>query len=99
MRNDDYIMISGWMVNELKLKSNELFTYSIIYRFSRDGNSEFKETLSYLQDWTNSSKNTIRKALTSLVEKGVIIKTTVNMNGVTFNNYKADLSKIAPFLS
>ena len=37
MDNENYILITGWMVNELKLKGSELFVYALIYGFSQDG--------------------------------------------------------------
>ena len=59
--NDKYISIQGWMVEELKLKGNDLLVYAIIYGFSQDNQSEFTGSLSYLARWCNSTKNGIQK--------------------------------------
>ena len=34
MKNDSYYIIYGWMLNELKLKSNELCIFAVIYAIS-----------------------------------------------------------------
>jgi len=84
-----YVNIQGWMVSELGLSGNELLVYAIIYGFSQDGEGEFTGSLRYLTDWTGASKNTVRRALASLEEKGLITKRTITNNGVTLCNYKA----------
>lgn len=35
VKNENYLVIQGWMITELKLKGNELLIYAIIYGFSR----------------------------------------------------------------
>ena len=37
MKSDNYIVIQGWMVNELNLKGNDLLVFALIYGFTRDG--------------------------------------------------------------
>ena len=64
--NENYITIQGFMVNELNLKGNELLIYAIIYGFSQLDNQEFKGSLQYLADWTNSTKQGVIKNLKSL---------------------------------
>lgn len=92
MQDSNYYQVSGWMINRLNLKGTELQIYAIIYGFSQDGESEFTGNIRYLCEWTSSTKKTIITALKSLVEKNIIIKNTVDMNGVIFNRYKANLS-------
>ena len=77
----NYVCLQGWMVSELVLKGNELIVYAIIYGFSQDGDNEFRGSLQYLAEWTNSSKESMRKVLNSLVSKGLVEKTT-SANGV-----------------
>lgn len=88
MKNKQYIAIQGWMVNELKLKGNDLIIYAIIYGFSQDGETEFRGSLKYLMRSTNTSKPTVIKSLKSLIEKGFIMKTELLINNVQFNTYK-----------
>jgi len=41
MKNENYITVLGWMVNELQLSGNEMVLYALIYGFSHDGKSKF----------------------------------------------------------
>ena len=77
------------MVNDLKLKGNELLVYAIIYGFSQDGISSYTGSLQYLADWTNSTKRGMIKVLQSLVEKNLIVKKEIFKNGQKYCEYKA----------
>lgn len=89
VRNDNYIVIQGFMINELKLKGNELIIYAIIYGFSQAEGQVFSGSLQYLADWTNSTKQGVTKSLKGLVEKGYIQKNDKYINGVKFCEYHA----------
>jgi DNA-binding Lrp family transcriptional regulator len=91
VKDDNFFLVSGWMLNRLNLKGVSLQVFSIIYGFSQDGESYFTGSLQYLSDFTNASKPTIIKALKELVERGYITKDETAMNGVKFNKYKANL--------
>lgn len=91
VKDDNFFLVSGWMLNRLNLKGVALQVFSIIYGFSQDGESFFTGSLQYLSDFTNASKPTIIKALKELVDKGYILKYENEMNGVKFNKYKANL--------
>jgi uncharacterized phage protein (TIGR02220 family) len=91
IRDDNYFQVSGWMLNRLNLKGISLQVYAIIYGFSQDGESSFTGSLQYLCDFTNTSKPTVIKALKELVEKGFLLKTELEINGVKFNKYQANL--------
>lgn len=93
--DENYYQIGGWMLNCLQLKGTELQVFAILYGFSQDGESVFSGSLSYLEDWVGASRPTIIKALKELVSKNYIIKETHEINGVTFNRYKANLQVIA----
>lgn len=73
--SDNYITISGWMRTELGLKGNELMVYAIIYGFTQANNQVYYEGLQYLSDWIGANERTVRRALDSLMEKGLISKT------------------------
>lgn len=90
MDNENYILITGWMVNELELKGSELLVYALIYGFSQDGESKFYGSRRYIAEWFNCSLPTIDKALNGLLEKKLIIKDEETISGVKFNRYKAD---------
>lgn len=78
IKNENYIQISGWMVNELHLEGYELMIYALIYGFSQDNVSEFCGSIKYIQDWFGiKSGNTVRTCLKSLEEKNLILRKTV----------------------
>lgn len=87
IKNENYVTIQGWMVNELNLKGNELFVYAVIYSFCQDENSKFSGSLDYLAKWTNSTKQGVLKNLKNLLEKNLIEKEEVIENGVKFVKY------------
>lgn len=89
VKNENFILIQGYMLNEMKLKGNELLVYAIINGFSQEENQVFSGSLQYLADWTNSTKQGIMKNLKSLVEKGLIGKNEKIINGVKFCEYYA----------
>lgn len=90
VRDENFFLVSGWMLNRLNLKGVPLQVFSIIYGFSQDGEGSFTGSLQYLCDFTNASKNTIIKALKELVDKKYIIKSESTINGVRFCTYKAN---------
>lgn len=90
IRDENFFIVSGWMVNRLNLKGAALHIFSIIYGFSQDGESSFTGSLQYLCDFTNTSKHTVIKALKELVEKNYVVKTENFINGVQFNTYKVN---------
>lgn len=89
IKNENFITILGFMVNDLNLKGNELLVYSVIYGFSQAENQIFTGSLQYLADWTNSTKQGIMKVLKSLTSKGLILKNEKFFNGVKFVEYYA----------
>jgi len=84
-----YITIQAFMVNDLKLKGNELLIYAVIHGFSQDGESEFTGSLQYLADWCNTSKQTVLNTLQSLLEKQLIMKNVEFKNNLKFCTYKS----------
>lgn len=87
MTNKNYIQIQGWMINDLRLKSNELLIYALIYGFSQDGSSRFTGSLKYICDALCISRNTVISTLKKLTDKNLIEKTVVEKNNVVFNEY------------
>lgn len=89
IKSNNFINIQGWMVTKLGLKGNELIIYAIIAGFSQDGESTFHGSLSYLSEWTNTSKQTVINCLNSLQEKGLILKNEFYINNVKNCEYRA----------
>ena len=74
IKNENFILIQGWMINNLKLSGNDLLVYAIIYGFTQDGEQWFEGSRSYLSEWCNSTKQGIQKNLKRLVESNLILK-------------------------
>lgn len=87
IKNENYIVIQGWMIKDLKLKGNELIIYAIIYGFSQLESQKFTGSLQYLSEWTNSTKQSVIKCLKSLIKKNLIVKEENIINGVKFCEY------------
>lgn len=94
LNSRNYLVIQGFMVNELNLKGNELLIYAIIYGFSQEQGQVYNGNLQYLADWTNSTKRGVMKNLASLIEKGYVIKNEKNINGVKFCEYYVSQSSL-----
>ncbi|MDO5549426.1 MAG: helix-turn-helix domain-containing protein [Eubacteriales bacterium] len=87
--NKNYILLMGWMVNDLHLKGNELLVYAIIYGFSQDGVGEFAGSLKYLSDWLNITRQTVINTLKSLEDRKLVVKNKQVINGVQIARYRA----------
>ena len=92
IKDSNYYVTSGWMINRLGLSGRELQVYAIIYGFTQDAESEFNGSITYLTEWLGTSnRNTVTRTIKALVDKGLIDKRQVENNGVTTNYYKAIL--------
>lgn len=89
--NENHTTIQGWMINNLNLKGYDLLIYALIYGFSQDGESKFYGSRSYICEWFKISLPTVDKSLKFLTQKQYIIKHSEKINGVTFNQYSANL--------
>ena len=94
IRNENFVVIQGWMLNELELKGNDLMVYAIIYGFSQSENKCYNGSLQYLADWCNSSVNGIQKNLKNLVGKGFINKKEIYIKKVKFCEYTTKFDTI-----
>lgn len=88
IKDDNYIVIQGFMINELNLKGNELLVYAIIYGFSQDGESKFTGSWNYLATWCNTTTQTIYNTLKSLLDKKLIEKEEETKTNVKFVSYR-----------
>lgn len=98
MRSEDYLTIQGWMVNDLGLdKLNEAIIYALIYSFSRDGESQFRGSLNYIEKTTMISRPTVIKVLKKLEGKGLITKEAYQWKSIKGNVYYANLQVVKNF--
>lgn len=74
IKNENYVTIQGWMINELGLKGNELMCYAIIYGFSQTTGQDFTGSYQYLADWCNIDRRSVIRVINNLLSKGLIVK-------------------------
>ena len=86
---NNYIVIQGWMVTNLKLTGNELIIYALIYGLSQTDNQKCTASQTYLSEAAGCDESTLRRVIKRLTEKGLITKDSVVRKGVTYNEYKA----------
>lgn len=94
MRNTNFYVKHGWMVNELKLKSTDLDVYAIIYGFCQDEESEYSGSIKYLAQTTGCSERTIMRSLNKLTDNGFLLKGYVIKNNGRYSSYKINFQKI-----
>ena len=92
IKNENYITIQGWMLNELGLKGNSLIIYATIYGFSQTNDCEFTGSANYLAEWCGCSRQTVMTTLNKLVADNLIIKTEEFKNNVKFCSYGVNLT-------
>ena len=96
LRENDYIAILSPFVTKLGLSGNKLIIFSLIHGFCRDGEQEFKGSINYISEWTNTSRNTVISILKELVDTGLLEKRDYVVNGVKFCAYKIGSQVFAP---
>lgn len=89
IKNENYYVVQGWMIKNLKLKGLQLNIYAIIYGFSQLDGQRFTGSLNYLADWNGCSRQAVINALKKLTENGLIEKIDNIINGVKFCEYYA----------
>lgn len=85
INDNNFVTIQGWMRTKLNLKGNELLAYAVIYGFSQTDGAKFIGSRKYLAEWCGCSMATIDRTLNSLVDKGLISRTSY----VTKHGYRA----------
>lgn len=88
MKDENYFVVQGWMINKLKLSGNELNIFAIIYGFSQDGVSCFDGSAQYLADFCGISRVSALNILAKLTEKGFIQKTEKYIGKLKLCSYK-----------
>ena len=94
--DNNYYVISGWMINKLELSNTELMVFAIIYGFCQHDEVEgnYHGSLQYLADFTGTTKQTIIKVLKSLTAKKYIKKSESYQNNVKFCTYKINTTVV-----
>ena len=91
MKNENFITIQGWMINDLKLTSNELLLFAFIYGFSQNRENKFQGSLNYIAETLSISKVTTLNILKKLIKRQLLIKEERIINKVKVVFYKVNL--------
>lgn len=88
INNESYVILSWWMLNNLKLKWNELVAYATIYSFT-NGTDEhcYKWSAGYLAEWCWIDKRSALRILQKLESKWFIFRKERIENWVKFVDY------------
>ena len=87
VKDENYIVMHGWMRNKLGLKGNDLIVYAVLWGFSQDGESEFRGTVDYIAEFTGSVRRTVTRSLQSLEEFGYVKRVERNFKEGKTNGY------------
>lgn len=95
MKDNNYFVCCGWMINRLGLSGNELTAYAVLYGFSQDGESLFTGSIKYLSDAIGVSERRTRDVIDRLIAGGHVEKVSSVKNGVTFCEYRVNAEEVA----
>jgi hypothetical protein len=74
MKDNNFVVIKGWMRTRLNLKGNELFLYAIVYGYSQDGVCRCKSSITYIEEALGVTRNTAIATRNRLLKKELIFK-------------------------
>lgn len=93
-KTENYILIPGFAITELKLSGNELICYSLIYGFTQDNETEFAGSLNYIASALNVTKRNAKGIIDRLVEKNLVIRKAIIEQGVRLCRYQIDYTPL-----
>lgn len=80
IRDENYVLIQGWMRTEMGLSGAALMVYATIYGFSQTGNCYYSGSIDYLAEWAGVKRRQVISILKDLTESGYIEKNEVGYN-------------------
>ena len=80
IKEENYIVIQGWMRSEMGLSGAALMVYAVIYGFSQTGNCYYSGSIDYLAEWAGVKRRQVISILKDLTESGYIEKNEVGYN-------------------
>lgn len=94
IKDKNHIVINGWMYRLGLSSITEVIAFAAIYGFSQDNSSEFKGSITFIQDFLMCSRPTAIKVMKNLENKGLITKRQTNDNGIVLNRYSVNLEVV-----
>lgn len=87
MRNENYYVVQGWMINKLNLSGFEKDIYAVIYGMCQAYDESIIVSLEYLASAANCTKITAIRSIKKLLERELIFKENVIIKNRTQNRY------------
>lgn len=94
MKNEDYFVVQGWMINQLGLSGAKLLIYAVIYSYSKDSFHKFNGSLSYLSKTCSCSVSTVKENLVKLQQENFVIREEETVNNVSRRSFRANLEAL-----
>ena len=94
MKDENYYVVNGWMINRLKLSGVRLHAFAIIYGFSQIEGNSMSAPLSYLEKILGCSRPTALSCLRDLEADGLIYKIKTDKIGLANTAYAVNLKAI-----
>ena len=76
MKNENYFQVQYWMINELKLKGNELMLFAIIHGFTKSRKGKYHGSQRFISEALKISRLTAGRTINKLLDKDFIIRTS-----------------------
>lgn len=94
MKDENYYVVHGWMINRLKLSGVRLHAFAVIYGFSQiDGNC-MNAPLSYLEKILGCSRPTVLSCLRDLESGGLVYRIKNGKIGIANTAYAVNLKAV-----
>jgi DNA-binding transcriptional ArsR family regulator len=90
MKNENYYVVQGWMINELSLSGYDLQIYAIIHGFTQDGETWYIGGNGYLRELLKISRSTVSNSLQKLVNNGLLESQMDDNNDLSTKRYKSN---------
>jgi|GEM_PF-4718406 len=74
VRPEDYIVVSAFMIHDLKLKGIKLLVYAMIYGYSKNNGGCFYGSMGWLAAWLGVSERAARQLVKELEDEKLIIQ-------------------------
>lgn len=83
---ESFFKVQNWMITELQLRGTSLLVYALLYSYTV-AQGEFTGSLGYIAKRINSNVSSVQRALKSLVQKGLLGREDVFLQGVKYVKY------------
>lgn len=93
LKDDNFFVIQGWMINKLDINNKELLVFALIHSFTQVDDTWFTGSINYIAECTKSSRSTTMNALSSLLEKQLIIREEVEVDFANYKYYKYRINR------